>query len=54
MSAIRKIARCVAKHRMKKAGYEKFCKHSYSGPAWQTTRNGSVFSKKWREAVQWK
>lgn len=45
MSAIRKVARGVAKNRMKKADYIQFCKHARGVK--------SVFSGMWRKAVGW-
>ena len=51
MNALRSLRRTVAKNRMKKAGMEKFCKHSYYGNSWQKTVINSVFSKKWRKYV---
>ena len=45
MGAIRKIARGVAKNRMKAGGLVQFCKHG-GGVS-------SPFSKMWRRVVSW-
>ena len=53
MSAIRKIARGVAKNRMKKRGLEKFCKHDHIGSGWQIQYVKSPFARRWKKEVNW-
>ena len=53
MSPIRKIARGVAKNRMKRNGLHKFCKHDHVGSGWQIQYVKSPFARKWRQEVKW-
>ena len=57
VTGIRKIDRAVAKENMKRKGYKRFCKHSYSsgiglpGKQGQTIRIDSNFSQQWRDFI---
>ena len=54
----RKQKRYIARKNMENAGKRRICKHSYSSIPNEKTnfvdyvRNGSEFSKKWREYVE--
>jgi len=54
MSAIRRIARGVAKNRMKQRGMKRICKHDHVGSGWQIQVVDSPLSRKWRQMVGWR
>lgn len=54
MSALRRIARGVARNRMKQNGMIRFCKHDHVGLGWQIQRTDSLFSKNWKKTVKWR
>lgn len=53
MSTLRRIARAVAKNRMKQKGMRKFCKHDHIGRGWQIQYVKSPFARRWEKEVNW-